>query len=323
MHMKKTLVTLIAACTATSAGTALAEVGPFNIYGQVEARTVDRDDTDLDSFLDAARLGVKQSVQLDKFDDLQVRYQIEFDLPTNSTGTDSRDVDEVGVRKAQINLIGNFGEVIIGRQNHLMAQAKKIDQFKNDSGAFVMGPDRIGNALSYVTPSFGPVNGFVQVISDVNADQTTATDDADATTLGLSVVGEMYDVQASYYDVSEDFDTDKVELASVGGSVSLDNLGLFATYQSEDFSNVDMFGIGASYQLNDTTLKIGYSATDNDNFNGVLKEGSYVQLLADYDLGEGVSAFAQYIEYDTDAETTLDKGDALSVGIKYVFGTEI
>ncbi|MEH6648911.1 MAG: porin [Motiliproteus sp.] len=316
---KNSLVTVLAACAATTAGTALAEVGPFNIYGQVEARTVDRDDTDLDSFLDAARLGVKQSVQLDKFDDLQVRYQIEFDLPTNSTGTDSRDVDEVGVRKAQINLIGNFGEVIIGRQNHLMAQAKKIDQFKNDSGAFVMGPDRIGNALSYVTPSFGPVNGFVQVISDVDAADATPADDADGTTVGLSVVGEMYDVQASYFDVSEDFDSGEVELTSVGGSVSIDNLGLFATYQSEDVSNVDMMGVGVSYQINDTTLKLGYSNTDND---AGLK-GSYVQLLADYDLGEGVSAFAQYIEYDTDAETTLDKGDALSVGIKYAFGTEI
>lgn len=319
MYMKKTLATLIAVSAATSAGAVLAETGPFNLYGTVEARTISRDDVDQDTFLDAARLGVKQSVKLDKFDDLQVRYQLEFDLANNAgLGTDDRDVGDVGLRKAQINLLGAFGEVILGRQNNLMAQAKKIDQFKNDSGSFVIGPDRIGNAISYVTPSFGPVNGYVQVISDVNADQTNA-DDADGTTVGLSVVGDMYDVQASYYDVSEDFDSGKVELTSLGGSVSLGSLGVFATYQSEDVSNKDMWGAGASYQLNDTTLKLGYSTTDND----AGAEGSYIQALANYDMGEGVSAFVQYIEFDSDAETNLGKGDALSVGIAYNFGVEI
>lgn len=324
MYIKKTLATLIAACAATSAGTVLAETGPFNLYGTVEARTVSRDNVDLDSFLDAARLGVKQTIKLDKFDDLRVRYQIEFDLPINKgLATDGTDSGDVSIRKAQINLLGGFGEVIIGRQNHLMAQAKKIDQFKNDSGAFVLGPDRIGNAISYVTPSFNGVNGYVQVIGDVDSDAVgvggVKDNDLDATTFGVSVVGDMYDVQASYYDVSEDFDSGGVELTSLGGSVSLGSMGVFATYQSDDISGTDMWGAGASYKVSDTTLKAGYSTTDNDA--GL--EGSYIQLLADYDMGQGVSAFVQYIDFDSDAETTLGKGDALSVGIAYNFGIEI
>ncbi|MEH6812281.1 MAG: porin [Motiliproteus sp.] len=320
MDMKKPLATLIAVCAATSAGTALAEKGPFNIYGKVEARTIDRDDVDLNSFVDKARLGLKQTIKLDKFDDLRVRYQIEFDLPTNSLATKSTDSDDVFVRKAQINLLGGFGEVIIGRQNHLMAQAKKIDQFKNDSGPFAMGPDRIGNALSYVTPSFNGINGYVQVIAD--ADDNTIPGPAknlDGTTFGISLVGDMYDVQTSYYDVDSDFDSGAVELTSLGGSVSLGSMGLFGTYQSEDVSNVDMVGVGVSYKMNDTTLKLGYSNTDNDA--GL--EGSYIQLLAHYNMGEGVSTFVQYIEYNSDAETTLGKGDALSVGIEYSFGVDI
>lgn len=322
MHMKKILATLIAGYASTSAGTVLAEAGSFNLYGTVEARSVDRDNVDLDSFLDAARLGARQTLKMEKFDNLHVGWQMEFDLPTNgSLGTDDRDVGSVGIRKAQINVIGGFGELIVGRQNHLMAQAKKIDQFKNDSGAFVLGPDRIGNAISYVTPSFGGINGYVQVITDVDSDTTGGVPDKDldGTTFGVSVVGDRYDLQASYYDVNENFDSGGVELTSLGGAVSLGSVGVFATYQSDDVSSVDMWGAGVSYKVNDTTLKAGYSSTDND----AGKEGSYIQLLADYDLGQGASAFVQYIDYDSDAESTLGKGDAVSVGIAYNFNIEI
>lgn len=317
---KNSLASVVAVCAAASAGTVLAEAGPFNLYGTLEARSVARDNVDLDTFMDAARLGVKQVIKLDKFDDLRVRYQLEFDLPTNSTGTDDKDVAEVGVRKAQINLLGNFGEVIFGRQNNLMAQAKKVDQFKNDSGVFTQGPDRIGNAISYVTPSFGPVNGFVQVISDVNADQSSNTDDTDGYTAGFSVVGEMYDVQASYYDISEDFDSGKVELTSLGGSVSLGSMGLFATYQNNDVTGEELLGAGVSYKINDVTLKAGYRTTDND----LNKDGDAIHLLADYDMGQGLSAFVQYVDYNSKAETNFaGAGDAVSVGIAYNFGVEI
>ncbi|WP_165839971.1 porin [Motiliproteus coralliicola] len=314
------LPALVAMGAMSVSGSVLAEAGPFTIYGTVEVRSVDRDDTDLDTFVDAARLGAKQSIKLDKFDDLEARWQIEFDLANNAgLGTDDRDVGDVGVRKAQINLKNGFGEAIFGRQNNLMAAAKKIDQFKNDSGVFTQGPDRVGNALSYVTPSFGPVNGFVQVISDVDADDSTPAEDADGYTLGLSVVGDSYDVQASYYEVDEDFDSGEVELTSLGGSVSLGLLGVFATYQNEEVTGNELMGLGASYKVEDVTFKAGYRAFDND----ASQEGSAVHLLADYDLGEGVSAFVQYVEYDSDAETNFGHGDALSVGVAYNFSAGI
>lgn len=317
---KGSLVALTAACAATSTGTVLAEAGPFNLYGTVEVRTVERDDVDLDTHVDAARLGAKQTIKLNKFDNLKARYQIEFDLSNNAgLGTDDKDNGEVGLRKAQINLIGGFGEVILGRQNNLMAQAKKIDQFKVDSGVFTQGPDRVGNAISYVTPTFGPVNAFVQVISDVDADDATPADDADGGTVGLSVVGEMYDLQASYYEVNENFDSDEVELSSLGGSVSLDNLGLFATFQDDNVNGNQVIGAGVSYQMNDVVLKAGYREFDND----ANEDGSAIHLLADYDLGDGVSAFVQYVEYDSNAEANLDSGDNLSIGIAYNFGVEI
>ncbi len=314
--IRSTVIGVVAACASLASAAVLA--GPVNLYGSVEVRSVDRDNTDLDTFVDAARLGTKQAVKLEKFDDLTARWQLEFDLANNAgLGTDDRDVGDVGVRKAQINLQGAFGEVILGRQNNLMAQAKKIDQFKNDSGSFLIGPDRVGNAISYVTPSYNGLNGYIQIVSDVDA--TAPASDTDASTLGLSLVGENYDVQASYYDVDADFDSGEQELTSVGASLALDQLGLFATYQNEDVSGKDVWGVGASYKLNDLTLKAGYSETDND----ANAEGSYVQLLADYDLGQGVSAFVQYIEFDSDAETNLGKGDALSFGIAYNFSTDI
>ena len=135
----------------------------FEIYGELEVRSVDRDDVDLDTFLDKARLGMKGTHPLEKFNDLKARWQIEYNLPVNSLGTDAEDTGDAAVRKAQINLQGGFGELIFGRQNNGLVDTKKMDQFKNDSGVFLRGPDRVGNTISYVTPSFSGFHAYGQI----------------------------------------------------------------------------------------------------------------------------------------------------------------
>ena len=97
----------------------------FEIYGEVEVRSVDRDDVDLDTFVDKARIGMKGTHPLEKFNDLKARWQIEFNLPVNSLGTDAEDTGDTEVRKAQINLQGGFGEAIFGRQNNGLVDTKK------------------------------------------------------------------------------------------------------------------------------------------------------------------------------------------------------
>jgi len=71
----------------------------FEIIG-----SVDRDELDLDTFVDSARLGFKRLQILPKARGLKLRWQLEFDLPTNSLASNDVDRGDAALRKGQINL---------------------------------------------------------------------------------------------------------------------------------------------------------------------------------------------------------------------------
>ena len=291
---------------------AVANDAPLELYGVVEVRSVSRSDVDHDTYVDAARLGALQDRQLGSTQSVRGRWQVEFDLPVNGPATDSTDSGDVSTRKALVSLKGRLGEVIFGRQNNILADTKKMDQFKNDSGVFLQGPDRLGNALSYVTPTAGGVHGYVHVASDVDAEEPAS--DADATVFGLNYRTENFYAGLSKLDVDEEFDSGEVDLFSAGASYTFGNFTLFGTYQSEDVTGTDYFGLGAAYTLEDWTFKVASASFDND----ADEEGSATFLLADRALGKHASAFIQYVDYDSDAES-IGYGDAVSVGVALSF----
>ena len=288
--------------------------GKFEIYGEVEVRSVDRDDTDLDTFVDKARVGMKGTHPIPKFSDLNGRWQIEANLPVNDLATNDTDQDEVATRKANISLQGGFGELIFGRQNNILAETKKIDSFKNDSGVFLLAPDRLGNAISYVTPSFSGLHGYVQVASDADAEDSDGNgedEDFDATVFGLNYLNDNLFVGASYYEVDEDFPSGEVELTSFGFNYSIADWSLFGTYQDEDVTEYNVAGLGVAYNFNDWTLKLGHRKFEEDIED---TEGSASHLAAIYSFGNNINVFIQYVDYDSDAED-LGNGDAISIGI--------
>ena len=300
----------------------------FEIYGEVEARSVNRDGVDHDTFVYNARLGMKGTHPLKKFDNLKARWQIEYDLPLNSLATDAQDTGDAAVRKAQINLQGAFGEIIAGRQNNGLVDTKKMDQFRNDSGVFLRGPDRVGNTIGYVTPIFSGFHGYGQLVSDAFTSEVTnpdtgettsgqQSDDIDATTFGINYNSDNIYVGLSRFEV-DDFFTGEQELTSLGFSVSFGSFGVFGTFQDEDFDAFTVAGLGVSYAVNDWTFKLGHTMFEDDaNLSGESAddEGSATTLLANYALGDGVGTFIQYIDYDSDAETGGVGSDAISIGI--------
>jgi len=300
----------------------------FEIYGEVEVRSVSRDDIDLDTFVDKARLGMKGDHPLKKFDDLEARWQIEYDLPLNSLATDDVERGDAAVLKAQINLQGGSGELIAGRQNNGLVDTKKMDQFRNDSGVFLLRPDRVGDTLSYVTPSFAGLHGYGQLVSDAYTDvatdpetgETTSgaqSDDIDATVFGINYFSDNVYFGLSRFEVYELF-TGEQELTSLGFSVSFGDFSVFGTFQDESYDEFSVAGLGVAYGVNDWTFKVGHTMFEDDaNLAGETSndEGAATTLLANYKLGNGISTFVQYIDYDSEAEAGGFGGDAISVGI--------
>ena len=303
----------------------------LEFYGQVEYRLVQRESIDLDGFIDKARVGLVGLKQLEFVPGVRARGQIEFDLPNNgSIASASTDSGEVKIRKAQVGLKGGFGELIVGRQNHLYADTYKIDAFKNDSGAFEASVFRIGNAITYVTPKFGDaVDLYLQIANDVGDDE----EDIDLYTVGGSAAFGGLDVRLAYSNLEDD-GTGSAGIGlggdtiGLGVSYSFGPASVFGSYEKYDFNEVagsvgdgDSWGLGVAYSgVEHLTLKAAYYTNSADNAGNAITNGDNdaVYLLADYELGSGVSTFVQYVFFDEDAaESYQGRDSALSVGIVY------
>ena len=310
--MKKTLVKgLVSASVLAAPAVAVADGhNKFEIYGIVEARAIDRDMSDFDTHVSTARVGLKGVNDLPNSSSMDLRWQLEFNLPANaSNATSGSDDGDVALRKANVSLQGNFGELILGRQNHIGADALVIDQFKNDSGAYVVGPYRIGNALGYVSPSMGGAKLYLQVAADADADNED--NDLDAIAYGFQYSNDTISATLAHYEVESTYPSGEVDLNSLGVSASFANFGVFATYQDEGASDKQVVGLGGSYSANNWTYKLGTLSFEEGVGN---TEGTANYLLANYGFGNGVNGYVQYVDYDSAAEAA-GKGDAITVGV--------
>ncbi|MCX4029691.1 porin [Endozoicomonas sp. SM1973] len=299
----------------------------IELYGEIEVRSVNREAKDLDTFVDKARMGLKGAHVLNNMSGTKARWQIEYNLPVNSNALSSTDTGSVSLRKANVSLQGDFGEFIFGRQNNILADTKKIDTFKNDSGTFLFTPDRVGNAISYVTPTMGGFHGYIQLATDT---QPTVDNDSevDATIFGINYSDDTFYFGISRFDSDNEYPATELGVTSLGFSVSFGDFSVFGTYQDEE-DDTQTYGLGVGLSMNDWTFKTGVNGFKSDNdgpastiFKGSVvapdgndDEGNAVFFLAEYALGKGVSTFAQYVYYDDDAEDETFGGSAFSVGI--------
>ncbi|MDE1460847.1 porin [Spartinivicinus poritis] len=289
----------------------------IELYGEIEIRSLDRETTDLDTIVDKARIGFKGAHKLN-MSGVKGRWQIEFNLPSdNDPANDSTDDGDVGLRKANVGLQGDFGEVIFGRQNNILADTKVIDTFKNDSGVFLFAPDRLGNAMTYVTPNMGGFHGYVQVATDADPEEN----DVDATVWGANYSDDTFYFGISRYDEDDDYIGAERDVTSLGAKASFGDFSVFGTLQDEDHTNTLVYGVGIGLTMNDWTFKTalyGFDSDDDGRFgaaDGSDDEGRALFFLADYALGHGISTFAQYVYYDEDAEDEGFGGSVFSVGI--------
>lgn len=289
--MKKSLIALAIAGAMTAPIVAQADA---TLYGVAQFRLIDEDNSDLEAQMAKTRLGVKGTVDND-IEGLVTGYQFEWEFDGNGN-TNGANTSSASIRKSHVYMQGDFGTLDFGRQNNPAASVKKADILGRNSAALTALPDRIGSAITYVTPTMGGFNAYGGVIAD--AGDSLNGENVDAYTVGGNFSAGSVDVALSYFDVDE-----IVDISSVGASFSTGGFYVGGSYQYYDADNggdSDYYQVAASYTIDKTTLSAQYEDVSDTLTStvGSVTEDEKVAVRAAYALGSSAGVAIEYADYD-------------------------
>lgn len=308
MKFVKSTLTL-ALLSSMSLSTMAADV---NLYGKanVSFQSSDKGDgsyTEIKS--NASRIGFKGTHKLN--DDLKVVYKAEFQVDLDG---DSAKGDSITDRNQYIGLKGNFGEVLLGKNDSMLKQSQgKVDLFNDLNGDIKnlwKGDNRLANTLTYKTPKFNQFQVGVTYVAEESPEGENA-----------------YSIAALYGDknlkktkvfASVALDSDvkgyDVRRATVQGKVAGVTLGAIYQHQEKQDGSGKLNGVvvSAKYSVDKVTFKGQYQTANADG--GDDKSG--LSVGADYKLAKSTKLYTFYTTFDMDSGSDEDY---LAVGIEYKF----
>ena len=299
--INKLSLTLLAA---TVSAASLAD--PITVYGKanISAQAADEgegDFTELKS--NASRFGVKGDLKLDN--DLEVLYKFEWQVDL----ADEAGSDNIKSRNQYVGLKGDFGSVLLGRNDTVLKQSQgKIDLFNDyeaDLKGLWKGENRMGDSVTYFSPKF---NGFTLGVSYVAEDDVEG-DDAQSISLNYGdrnlKKGKWFASVAADFDM-KGYDTQR---ASVQGKFDDLKLGAILHRQEsvETGESKDGVMVSAAYTIGKVVLKGQVQTLEDDNS---------VSIGADYKLAKSTKAFIWYT--DRGLDNSEDKS-WLAAGLEHRF----
>ncbi|MGC0121153.1 porin [Pseudoalteromonas piscicida] len=285
-----------------------------DVYGKANVSVQSSDDgagsvTEIKS--NASRFGFKGSEKLDS--GLEVIYKLEFQVDVSDADSKG-DKDNITARNQYVGLKGNFGEVVIGRNDTALKQSQgKLDQFNDLEGdikVLFKGENRLGDSISYKSPSF---NGF-RVLGSFIAEDSEEGENGFSTALTYGDAGlRESTIYAAIAADSEVNGYDTVRF-TVQGKVADFKLGaMYQTQEKVDGSaEADGYLLNAAYKLGNATLKAQYQVIDFDAGDKV--DG--VSAGVDYQLAKNAKVYGFYSTFDADNQV---EKDYLGLGIEYKF----
>lgn len=303
-HMNVNRKLPLALLIAGFVGTSYAD--PLTVYGKVNVTAQSTDDgegsfTELKS--NASRVGVKGEYALEN--NLTVVYKAEWQVDF----TDNSGSDNIKSRNQYVGLKGDFGTVLIGRNDTILKQMSgSIDQFNDyeaDLKGLWKGENRMSDSLTYQSPSF---NGFGFGVSYIAEDEVDGDD-------GISAAVHYGDKKLSKSDwfasVSVDSEVNGYDVQRFIVQTKLGDVvvGAIAHKQEAVDSGESDSGITASanYSINNWKLKAQFQSLEDDNS---------VSVGADYKLGKSTKAFVWYTNRGLDQSE--DKS-WLALGLEHKF----
>lgn len=285
-----------------------------DVYGKANVSVQSSDDgagsvTEIKS--NASRFGFKGSEKLDS--GLEVIYKLEFQVDVSDADSKG-DKDNITARNQYVGLKGNFGEVVIGRNDTALKQSQgKLDQFNDLEGdikVLFKGENRLGDSISYKSPSF---NGF-RVLGSFIAEDSEEGENGFSTALTYGDAG--LKESAVYAAIAADSEVNGYDTVrfTVQGKVADFKLGaMYQTQEKVDGSaEADGYLLNAAYKLGNATLKAQYQVIDFDA--GYKVDG--VSVGVDYKLAKNAKVYGFYSTFDADNQV---EKDYLGLGIEYKF----
>jgi predicted porin len=286
------------------------------VYGKANV-TIQNSDEGEGSFTEiksnASRFGLKGSEVISESSGLQVVYKLEWqvDMSDASKGSDNN----LKSRNQYVGLKGGFGEVLVGRNDTAMKQSQgKIDLFNDLEGdikSVFEGENRLGDSVTYKSPSFSNV----QFIGSFIADDAPDADNGFSAAVTYGDKG--LKKTPIYASVAMDTEVDGQDIVrgSIQGKVAGIKLGaMYQTQEHVDGSNgADGFLLNAAYGLNDYTFKAQYQTLSYDDGSD---DKVATSVGVDYKFNKNTKLFGFYTMQEKDATTD---NNYLAVGLEYKF----
>ena len=302
MKMLKALVAV-----SVAAGLSAPAIAGADLYGKVNVSVQNSDDKDgsrTEIKSNASRLGVKGSEKLDG--GLKVIYKYEFQVDV----ADESGEKNLKSRNQYVGLKGNFGEVVIGRNDTMLKQSQgKFDiysDYEADIKALWKGENRMSDSISYKSPKFNGVQLGLSYIADEDKDDSATSFSATYGDKALKK-GKYYAAIAVDSEV-KGYDATRVTLGTKFGGVKVG-----AMYHSQEAVETGKeesgFLVNAQYKMGKYNLK-GQIQT--------LEDDTGFTLGVDRKLGKRTKLFAFYTDIDFDAEDKKD-GQYFAVGLEQKF----
>lgn len=333
--MKKSLIALAVAGAAAAPMVAQADA---TLYGNVEIETIFAEDQDADVQIDDARIGVKGSDET-SIDGVSSLYRIELEFNPETTTSDNASTK---VRLAYAGLTGGFGTVLGGRIANPVDSTESLDVYSEavSDDYFFKNPDRLGNALAYVSPTFSGLSVYAGIVMEGTSGNQDAVDNSDREDMDGYLLGadfEMGGLTANLGYWSFDGEGDVVggpnsgysdmEMWSLALGYSIDALTLLLNYQeTEDYvgnmkyavADTTTWAVGAEYAINNTSMGITYmDYEEEDTASSASIDADEWGVYLRHSLSKKASIKAEYSSADTD--DTLVAEDVLTLGYNVKF----
>lgn len=263
----------------------------------------------------ASRLGFKGKTELSE--GLNVIYKVEYEISADEG--DFAD-DELKARNMFAGLSGNFGSMIIGRNDTPFKLAQgKIDQFNDLPGGdiknLVRGENRIDDIVMYKTPDFNgfTVTGLIQPGEGrTNGDGETEDGVSDSTSISVNYKSDALTVAVAFDDNVKAYDAARIVAMYKTGPFGIG--GLWQESEASVGSNTeakDGFILSAFYKIGDFKLKAQLGESDEKS------EGRTQSALgADYKLGKQTKTFVYLSSLEDDADY---QEDVFGLGLEHKF----
>ncbi|WP_299264273.1 porin [uncultured Psychrosphaera sp.] len=301
MKMLKTI--LATAVISASITPALADT---DVYGKLNVSVQSSDSgegavSELKS--NSSRFGLKGITQLD--DGLSLVYKYEFQVDV----TDESKEENLKSRNQYIGLKGNFGEVLLGRNDTVLKQSQgKFDLF-SDYEADIKnigwkGENRADDSVTYKTPKFNNFQfGLTYILDEENDDASTSF----SATYGDGALkkDKFYAAVALDSEVGG-YDSTRITL---GTKLSDVKLGLIFQTQEAVETGIEKSGVmlSADYKIGLYNVKGQYQTLEDD---------AGITLGLDRKLGKSTKAFAFYTTFTPDVG---DDESYLALGLEHKF----